>query len=271
MGSRRYGAAWAWDILRRVDAGTQGRATHESGGAVDTTGCRIERSARSVKVVRRAPFVFLACAALLALRCAAAEPESPRELIKNASDQLIQVLRERRDAVRSDPQVALSIAREYVLPMLDFQRAAKWVLGPHWRDASDAQRARFTEAFRDFLVRTYVTAMSVYVDEIIAQGDRVTYLPVHIGADDEQAVVRVIIHLQSGVNAEVGYRLHRRDGPWKIFDVTLEGVSMLTTYRISFASEIERDGLDALIDRLQRRAGSGATALEGLVSPKPRP
>jgi phospholipid transport system substrate-binding protein len=222
-------------------------------------------------VIRRAAIGFLVCAAMLALRCSAAEPESPRELIETASDHLIQVLRERRDAVRSDPQVALAIARETVLPLLDFQRAAKWVLGPHWRSASDDQRTRFTEAFRDFLVRTYVTAMSVYVDEIIAHGNRVTYLPVHMGADDEQAVVRAIIHLQSGVNAEVGYRLHRRDGPWKIFDVTLEGVSMLTTYRISFASEIERDGLDALIERLQRRAASDATPLEGLVGPKPRP
>lgn len=222
--------------------------------------------------MRCASLGWLARAAVLVLMAlpAAAEPVPPRELIQDAGDRLIEVLREKRDAVRSDPQVALAVAREHVLPLLDFERAAKWVLGLHWRDASASQRERFTAAFRDFLVRTYVTAMSVYVDEIIAHGDSVTYLPVHVGADDEQAVVRAIIHLNNGINAEVGYRLHRRDGPWKIYDVTLEGVSMLTTYRISFASEIERTGLDALIERLRRRAASDGTPLEGLVGPKRR-
>jgi phospholipid transport system substrate-binding protein len=222
---------------------------------------------------RLVPFAgsWLRFAAVVALLAgpAVAEESSPRELIQDASDRVLESLREQREAIRSDPDVAFAIARDRILPLLDFERSARWVLGPRWREAGAAQRERFTSVFRDFLVRTYVTAMATYVDEIIAHGDRVTYLPVHFADDDVQTVVRAVIRLQSGMNAEVGYRVHRRDGPWKIYDVTFEGVSMLTTYRVSFASEIERHGLDDLIERLEKRGASAVLPLEGMVSPGP--
>jgi phospholipid transport system substrate-binding protein len=193
-----------------------------------------------------AVFVFAPCASW-------ADDASPRDFIIHTTEQVVAAIKARRQEIKSDPRVGYEISEQVIQPRLDFSRVTRWVLGPQWRAASEDQRQRFSEQFRTLLIHTYVQAMIQYTDEIVARADSVTYPPVRYGPDDTDVIVRSRLQRENGPVAEVSYRLHRRDGPWKIYDVALEGVSLVSTYRSSFAVQIERNGLEGLIADLAAR------------------
>jgi phospholipid transport system substrate-binding protein len=213
------------------------------------------RPVPKVAVSRGRRLASLCAAALMfaALGPARADPDSPRDFIIQTTDQVVAAIKARRQEIKTDPRVAYQISDRIILPRLDFSRVTRWVLGPHWRTATDEQRQRFTEEFRTLLIHTYVQAMIRYTDEIVAHANSVTYPPVRYRPGDTDVTVKCRIQRQNGAIAEVSYRLHRRDGPWKIYDVALEGVSLVSTYRSSFAVQIERGGLDGLIADLAAR------------------
>jgi phospholipid transport system substrate-binding protein len=193
------------------------------------------------------------CLATMVVGVGRADDVSPRDFIIQTTEQVVAAIKARRQELKTDPRVAYEISEQVILPRLDFSRVTRWVLGPRWRTASEEQRQRFSDQFRTLLIHTYVKAMIQYTDEILAQADKVSYPPVRYGPDDTDVTVRSRMQRQNGAVAEVSYRLHRRDGPWKIYDVALEGVSLVSTYRSSFAAQIERNGLDGLIADLTAR------------------
>jgi phospholipid transport system substrate-binding protein len=223
----------------------------------------------SIRVTPRAPrpagcaaaglplrWMAACCLAMLAIAspgAARADDSSPRDFIIHTTEQVVAAIKARRQEIKIDPRVAYEISEQVILPRLDFSRVTRWVLGPRWRLASEDQRRRFSEQFRTLLIHTYVSAMIQYTDEIVAKADSVTYPPVRYSPEDTEVTVRSRIQRENGTVAEVSYRLHRRDGPWKIYDVALEGVSLVSTYRSSFAVQIERNGLDGLIADLTAR------------------
>ena len=181
-------------------------------------------------------------------------PDNPRELVIQVSNEMVQALREQREAIRRDEAIAYRLAERIVVPHIDFERIARWVLGKHWRRATEAQREAFIKGFEQHLMRTYVSSMINYTDEILANADKIDYPPLRDPADSDQVTVRSRISLpKGGGTAQVDYTMVKTDSGWKIADLAIDGISLALTYRKEFSAQIAREGIDGLIARLSER------------------
>lgn len=182
---------------------------------------------------------------------------SAQEQMQQVSDEVIAALKENSEAISEDPQLIFKLADEIVLPYFDFERMSRLVLGRHWRTASDEQKTQFTEEFRKFLVRTYGTAMHEY------SGQEVEVLPSNATDDADDAMVRTRIKQPNGPDIPINYALTLQDDMWKVYNISVEGTSLVTTYRSSYASIIDREGLDSLIAKLAERNQLGKRGSSG--------
>jgi phospholipid transport system substrate-binding protein len=205
-------------------------------------------------------FMLLAMLASLAL----AEPgahEDPQKLVADTIDELVDRLKENSVAIKKDSSIAYQISDELVAPHIDFPRVTRLVIGKYWQTASEAQKQRLASEVKSLLIRSYVTAMTSYADQIVASEDRIKYLPSRYKTGDKKASVRASITLDSGQAVEVQYQLYNSGGTWRIYDIVIEGISMAITYRTSFGEQIKREGLDGLIAQLSERNRKGEVEL----------
>jgi len=194
-----------------------------------------------------------------------AETSPAQELIVTNTTKLLDGLRENNGTIKEDNSVAYSLVEDIVLPHIDFRRIGQIVLGKYWRRANTEQRERFVNEFRDFLVRTYVTAMIEFSDQIVSHADNVSYLPFR-NTDPEDVSVRMEIRLPNRPPVSVNYSLYLKEANWLIYDLSVEGISLATTYRSSFASEIRRGGIDKLIAKLAARNKKAETTRQTAAS-----
>ena len=181
-----------------------------------------------------------------------AESSAAQDLVVTNTMKLLDELKSHNGDIKQDASIAYGLVEDIVLPHIDFKRISQLVLGKYWRRANEEQRERFTNEFRDFLVRTYVTAMVEFSDQIISHANNVSYLPFR-NTDPKDVTVRMEIKLADRPPVSVNYSLYLKDTNWMIYDLSVEGISLATTYRSSFASTIRRGGLDKLIDKLAAR------------------
>ncbi len=181
-----------------------------------------------------------------------AESSAAQDLVVTNTVKLLGELKAHNGDIKKDANIAYGLVEDIVLPHIDFHRIGQLVLGKYWRRANQEQRERFSVEFRDFLVRTYVTAMVEFSDQIISHADNVSYLPFR-NTDPEDVTVRMEIKLANRPPVSVNYSLYLKDSNWMIYDLSVEGISLATTYRSSFASEIRRGGIDKLINKLASR------------------
>ncbi len=165
----------------------------------------------------------------------------PVAVVREAADRVIERL---STGVTLSDEQAYTLVENLILPHLDFETFARLTLGKHWRQASTAQQQAFTDGFRELLMRTYATSLNAYA------GERIVYLDQHDEGDDRVLVQTEITRTQ-GPPVRADYRLRLRNGEWKVYDVVIEGVSLIITYRSSFSEQISRTGLDDLIARLR--------------------
>ncbi len=179
-----------------------------------------------------------------------AEP-GPDTLLREVTDNVLA-------EIRKDPEQLKDIARvralteRYILPHVDFQAAAQWVLGKYWRTASGEQRVRFVEEFRQLLLNTYVRSISNYHD------NRISIAPARGDQASGRTEVDAEIERPGGPPVHLGFRLHRRGGDWLVYDISVEGVSLVATHRSSFSKVIHEQGIDSLIDDLVSLNASNA-------------
>lgn len=178
----------------------------------------------------------------------------PQQVIERVSDDLKRVLQTDRARLAADRAYLRRMVDELFMPNLDLEGLTRLVLGPAGRDATPAQRAAFTAAFKDLVINTYAHA----VHEIGPW--EVRYLPMRPGERPDRVTVRTEVQQPRGQPVAVDYRMVQRDGRWLAYDVLVEGVSLLGSYRNAFAGIARERGLDGLIVELQRR---NATAPEG--------
>ena len=172
---------------------------------------------------------------------------SARVLVEETTSDVIEALKSHREALRSDPQRLYEFVGEYILPYIDFERMSRRVLGgKRWRELGPEQRERFVSEFRFLLVRTYATALNGYRDQTI------TYLDPVPGKKENEVVIPMQFETAGG-GVPVSYAMHRGEGGWKIYDVSISGVTLTRNYRSSFRAEIERHGIDGLIERLTEK------------------
>jgi phospholipid transport system substrate-binding protein len=161
-------------------------------------------------------------------------------------------------AVRQDVQQIEQLVRRILVPHIDFRAASNLVLGPHWKDASETQRAAFITEFQAFLVRFYTGALASYVDSGEVPLDVMSFREEPRIKDERQVFVRSQVAQSGGDEVAVEYRMLWRDA-WKVIDVSVAGISMVQSYRSNFNSTVKREGLDVLIAQLQQRNQSFAT------------
>ena len=179
---------------------------------------------------------------------AASDASAAQKLIQQVTSTIIDELTARRDALEKDPQAVYELVDRLVLPHFDFERMSRWVIGKkRWNAATPAQRAQFVAAFRTLRVRTYAVMLNEY------RGQSLTWFdPVSRKKDDEIGVP-VTIDLAGGEPAKVEYAMHGGGEDWKVFDVAVDGVSLVRNYRSSFRSVLARHGIDELIASLEAK------------------
>lgn len=183
-----------------------------------------------------------------------AAEESPRDLVVDMTEQFVAALQAQRGQVQTDPQVGYRLVEEMVYPHVDFPRFAQWVLGKHWRKANAAQREHFIREFHEFLARSYVTAMLSYADDVVSHARSISYPPARYRRNKSAAIAYTVIALDSGGSVAINYRLHLKDdGTWKIYDVSVDGVSLAMMYRDNFSARIKQVGLRGFLDQLSER------------------
>ncbi len=214
--------------------------------------------------MRYAPFParLLAAAALLLSAGALAaspddtdpSPEAAQALVRSTTEQVLAAVERERAAIEADPSRAWALVDELVSPLVDQQRVARWVLGRHWRLASPEQRERFIDEFRLLVLRTYATALTSFT------GVEVRYLPLRPGRRRDEVTVRTQIPLRGARSIEVSYRLHYVGGHWRVFDVSIDGISLVSTYRSTFSALVKRGGIEGLLESLSAKNRAVAEA-----------
>lgn len=189
----------------------------------------------------------------LAQAAESCSPDGALAVVRETADELFAAVDAYEGTISENPADARAMVDKFITPHVDLQGVSKLVLGKHWRGASPQQRERFVAQFHHLMLRTYATAVTSY------NGIQIEYLPMREESRENFATVRTLIPRAGGEGVSVDYRLHCRGNVWRLFDVIIAGVSMVTTYRTAFASEVNRSGLDGLIKTLeQKNAETGA-------------
>jgi phospholipid transport system substrate-binding protein len=181
----------------------------------------------------------------------------PDELVRDVSNEVLNIVRKDKAIQAGDTNRILTLVDEKVLPHFDFRRMTGLAVGPQWRSASPQQQERLITAFRILLVRTYSNALTQYRDQTIE------FKPLRARPDEKRVRVNTEIRQPGGRPIAIDYSLEQTDKGWKVFDVSVAGVSLVTNYRGSFGDEINAKGIDGLIASLEAKnksleAGQGS-------------
>ncbi len=185
---------------------------------------------------------------------AQAETVAPDVLIRNTVKEVLEVVKTDEDIKAGNQQKTLALVDEKVLPHFDFKRMTRLAVGKYWRRASKEQKKALTAEFRNMLVRTYTKVFSVYRDQVI------TVKPLKATADEEEVTVKTTITKPGSSVIPVEYEMKIGRNGWKVFDIYIEGVSMVMSYRGTFGSQIQESGIDGLIKALAEKNDKSATS-----------
>ncbi|MDH3633674.1 MAG: ABC transporter substrate-binding protein [Gammaproteobacteria bacterium] len=171
----------------------------------------------------------------------------PEQLIKQTSDKVLAEIKANADVYQSDPERIYQLVDDVVLPHFDFSAMTDLALGKYKDKVNGEQRPTIVNEFRSLLVRTYSSALLEYTDQ------ELIYLPMEGVESDGIVTVRTEIEQAGGFPIPINYTLRLGDEGWKVFDISVDDVSLVTNYRSSFARAIKKDGVDGLIKTLQDR------------------
>lgn len=199
-------------------------------------------------------FILSSLLLTVAFNSAFATSRSADEVVKVTADKVLERLDAERAELEAHPQKLYALINELVIPHFDFVSMSKWVLGrTNWKSANTGQREKFVGEFRTLLVRTYAKALLEYSNQ------EITYFPIENNPDSNIVVVKTEISQPGTKPIPINYSMHASGGEWKVIDVVVDGISLVATYRGSFASEIRENGLDVLITKLAERNTSATT------------
>lgn len=190
--------------------------------------------------------VALALAASLFALSAGAQELGPEELVRKVTADVLATVKSDRDLL-ADRKRALALAEQKVLPHVDFREAAQLAVGKVWWKATPAQQDRIVTEFRGLLIRIYSNALDTY------RGQTMQVLPVRMAADATETTVRNRYIKPGAPPVPVEYAMKKTPEGWKIYDITVEGVSLVLTYRSEFEQITRTSGIDGLIKRLAEK------------------
>ena len=186
-----------------------------------------------------------------------AQGSEPEALVKKITDDVLAAVKSDKDLAAGDKQKAIKLAEEKILPYVDFEEATRLAVGRAWKEATPEQKKKLVQEFRNMLVRTYSNAIGAY------EGQTMKVLPSRVKPTESEATVRNQFVRPGAQPVLVDYSMHKTDSGWKIYDIVVEGVSLVLTYRSEFDAVVKQDGVDGLIKRLGQKntpaAAVGAT------------
>jgi phospholipid transport system substrate-binding protein len=172
-----------------------------------------------------------------------ADPAVAMGLVRTTTEALLNAVKALPPAVESSGKAgAFALVEKHISPHVDLERSSRWVLGKYWRKATPSQRTRFIAEFRILLLRTYALAVAENPNA------EIEYLPVRKTRRENETIVRTRVPQRGAPPIKVHYRMHRGKDGWKLFDVSIEGVSLVSTYRTSFTQRVKSRGIDGLIE-----------------------
>jgi len=174
--------------------------------------------------------------------------EAPDKFVQIVGNRALEAVRNDAAAKRGDVSRIHELVNQYLLPHTNFEKTTRLAVGQHWRKATDEQKRELVAAFQGTLLRTYGSALSG-VDKIRA----FRTLPFRGDANADDVVVRSVFTQRNGPDVAVDYRLERTPGGWKIYDVNVEGIWLIQTYRTQFSQQVNQAGIDGLIDLLNQK------------------
>jgi phospholipid transport system substrate-binding protein len=197
-------------------------------------------------------YLFALFSSLLLALPAAAQETSPDALIKTVTNEVLDIVRKDKEIQSGNTKKAIELIEGKVLPHFSFTRMTQLALARDWRQANAVQQKVLTDEFRMLMVRTYSKALTEYKNQSI------DFKPYTGKAGETDARVRTEIKQSgAGKNIELDYYLEKTPGGWKVYDIEVGGISLVTNYRDSFAAEIRNNGIDGLVKSLQAKNKSG--------------
>lgn len=185
-----------------------------------------------------------------------ASTQPPDKMLEAATKKMLRAINTNRAEIKRSPEKLKSLVEEIILPHLDLITASKMVMGKYWRRADKTQKIQFIRQFRLMLLRFYSTALSEYLkgrDKKLNE-NLIHHFPIKLKDNDTTITVRAELTPDTGKKIPIRYRMHLKSKKgWKIYDVSVEGVSMVTTYKNNFATELKTKGVDGLIASLKAK------------------
>jgi len=174
------------------------------------------------------------------------EVAAAQQRVISVTSNIVNLLEKNKAVYSNNPNALNAMIRREVLPFIDFNAMSKLTLGKHWRKASPQQRVRFTNAFREMLVRSYATTMLKYTGSNIKAGNsKANKKPGYV-------LVRTVVTPKGSSAISANYSLRKVANDWKAYNVEIAGINLITNFRTNFTREVSAKGLDALISRLER-------------------
>jgi phospholipid transport system substrate-binding protein len=177
----------------------------------------------------------------------AAQELGPEDLVKKVTQEVFDAIKSDKQLAAGDKQKAIKLAEEKVLPHIDFEEATRLAVGRGWAQASPEQKKKLVSEFRNMLVRTYSNAITAY------QGQTMKVMPVRMKPGDTEVTVHNQFLRAGGKPVLLDYSMRKTDDGWKIYDIVVEGVSLVLTYRSEFDAVVKQEGIDGLIKRLSQK------------------
>ncbi len=185
--------------------------------------------------------LFLALCFACFAATASAQDLAPDALIKSMSDEVIGIIKQDKDIKAGNRAKINDLVEAKVLPHFSFDHMTALAMGRNWRKANAEQQKQLISEFRTLLVRTYSGALATYKNEVIV------FMPLHAGAGDTDVTVRTQVKRPGSEPIGIDYSMEKTASGWKVYDVAVGGVSLVTNYRDSFNAEIRDSGVDGLI------------------------
>jgi phospholipid transport system substrate-binding protein len=205
------------------------------------------------QTIARVLFAAAAFFAGVAATAALAQDIAPDALVRKSIDEVLGIVKADKELQDGNQKKLFDLIEDKVLPHFDFSRMTRLAVGRNWAQATDAQKESLTREFRTLLVRTYSTSLSQYRNQTI------DVKPLKIPAQDTEVVVKTLVNQNGGPLIPIDYGMAKTDKGWKVYDVIVDGVSLVTTYRGSFNDQIQKSGIDGLVRTLaDRNRGSEA-------------
>ncbi len=187
-----------------------------------------------------------------------AAPLAPDKLVKQTIDEVLEIIRSDQKVQSGDVARIAEVMEEKIAPHFDFPRMTRLAVGRPWRQATTEQRRALVKEFHTLLIRSYASAFRLF------NAIYIEYRPLHTSAEETEATVNTLIRLPGGAPPiSLDYKMKLKDDAWKVYDVSVGGASLIINYRNVFSQEIQRGGLDGLLNSLVEKNSAGLSTTAG--------